>query len=142
MTQRVLQELGPDECTALLGQASVGRLVYVDDDGPVAIPVNYALAGSDIVFRSEPGTKEVALAQDRVAFEVDRVDDDDRSAWSVVVRGTAEATDLDDLPELLQHMDGSIPTPWASGIHSVWIKVVRRSVTGRRLGPLAPESVF
>ncbi|HME77643.1 MAG TPA: pyridoxamine 5'-phosphate oxidase family protein, partial [Mycobacterium sp.] len=45
MTQRELEDLSPDECFRLLATARVGRLVYQDDLGPLAVPVNYAMAG-------------------------------------------------------------------------------------------------
>jgi hypothetical protein len=31
-------------------------------------------------------------------------------------------------------MDGNSPTPWAAGIHKVWLQIVPHIVTGRRLG--------
>ncbi|MGO9929610.1 MAG: hypothetical protein ACLPLP_26820 [Mycobacterium sp.] len=30
--------------------------------------------------------------------------------------------------------DGHAPTPWAAGIHNVWLQIVPHTVTGRRLG--------
>jgi nitroimidazol reductase NimA-like FMN-containing flavoprotein (pyridoxamine 5'-phosphate oxidase superfamily) len=57
MTQRDLQELTIEECFDYLTQARVGRLVYLDETGPVAVPVNYVLAGKDIIIRVEGGTK-------------------------------------------------------------------------------------
>ena len=44
MPQRELEDLSPDECFRLLAAARVGRLVYQDDLGPLAVPVNYAMA--------------------------------------------------------------------------------------------------
>ena len=52
--QRKIEELTTDECMTLLGQESVGRLAFVDPEGPVAIPVNFGLAGTLIIFRLEP----------------------------------------------------------------------------------------
>ena len=138
MTQRVLEELSMQDCFDLLASGRVGRLVYVDEQGPVAIPVNYAMAGADIVFRVEQGTKRAALEQPVVAFEVDHIDEGARSAWSVIVRGAAYEVDVDRVPELLGRMGGHPPVPWAIGIHNVWLRVVASGVTGRRLG--APGS--
>ena len=47
MSQRELEDLSPDECFRLLAAADIGRLVYQDDLGPLAVPVNYAMAGQD-----------------------------------------------------------------------------------------------
>jgi len=142
MTQRTIEVLPRDECIALLGTAHVGRLVSIDATGPVAIPVNFALADGAVVFRVEPGTKEMALSQEHLSFEVDHVDDDTHSAWSVLVRGTAEEVAIDDVPDLLRHMHNSIPTPWVVGVHSEWVRIVPRSVTGRRLGLPAESTAF
>jgi uncharacterized protein len=140
--QRTIEELTVDQCLALLGRASVGRIVYVDAHGPAAIPVNYAMAGEDVVFRAEPGTKQAATGAHDVAFEVDEVDDDERSAWSVLVRGTGRELDLEELPDLLRHMDASFPTPWVAGVHSAWIAIEPRTITGRRLGARAADVAF
>ncbi len=142
MTQRALEELSRPECFVLLAAGRVGRLVYVDEQGPVAIPVNYALAGEDIVFRVEQGTKRLALEQPVVAFEVDHIDEAAHSAWSVIVRGSAREVDLDRVPKLLREMGGHPPAPWALGVHNVWVRVVANQVTGRRLGAPGSSTVF
>lgn len=134
MVQRDLLTLTSAECLELLQRARVGRFVYIDDEGPVAIPVNYALAGSDIVFRVEGGAKQAAVTQEALAFEVDHVEDDARSGWSVVARGACREVEISDVPELLRSIEGPPPQPWATGIHSVWLRFTPRSLTGRRLG--------
>jgi len=142
MTQRTLEELSTQECFDLLASGRVGRLVYVDEQGPVAIPVNYAMAGTDIVFRVEQGTKRLALEQPLVAFEVDHIDEEARSAWSVIVRGAAHEVDLNRVPELIRDTGGHPPAPWAVGIHNVWLRVVSSGVTGRRLGAAGSSAAF
>jgi uncharacterized protein len=134
MTQRELDNLSPDECFRLLAAARVGRLVYHDDLGPLAVPVNYALAGRDIVFRVEGGAKQMAMQQPMLAFEVDHVDEDQQSGWSVLVRGVGAEVDMERVPALLRTMDRHFPKPWAVGIHNVWLQIVPHTVTGRRLG--------
>ena len=134
MTQRELEDLSPDECFRLLADARVGRLVYQDDLGPVAVAVNYAMAGHDIVFRVEGGAKRAAMQQPMLAFEVDHIDEEREVGWSVLVRGVGAEVDPERVPELLRAMDGHFPTPWAAGIHNVWLQIVPQSVTGRRLG--------
>jgi uncharacterized protein len=134
MTQRELEDLSSDECFRLLAAASVGRLVYQDDLGPVAVPVNYGMAGQNIVFRVEGGAKRAAMQQPMLAFEVDHLDEDRKSGWSVLVRGVGAEVDLERVPALLRTMDGHFPTPWADGIHNVWLQIVPHTVTGRRLG--------
>lgn len=132
MTQRSLQELSFEECFTLLSQEVVGRLVYVDDHGPVALPVNYALDSETIVFRIEAGSKARAL-QGPVAFEVDQIDHAERSGWSVLVRGTCHEVDIEQVPALLHRITSHFPRPWAAGQHNSWVSLVPASVTGRQL---------
>jgi nitroimidazol reductase NimA-like FMN-containing flavoprotein (pyridoxamine 5'-phosphate oxidase superfamily) len=142
MPRRTLQDLSWDECFTLLGQQTVGRLVYEDDLGPAAVPVNYAVAGHDIVFRSEEGSKVRGLREHAVAFEVDHIDQASRSGWSVLVRGTSEEVELEHIPELLRRIDGDVPLPWKKGIHKIWMVITPTKVTGRRLADYAFEDFF
>ena len=134
MSQRSLVELSSEDCFALLSGERVGRLAYCAAMGPVAIPVNFALAGHDIVFRMEPDNTALASDLDMVAFEADRVDETQDSGWSVVVRGRPATVDLDDVPALLRELSGGPPRPWAEGVHNVWVRIRPEVVTGRRLG--------
>jgi uncharacterized protein len=142
MAQRKLETLRPDECFALLGQASIGRLVYEDDEGPVAVPVNYALAGSDIVIRAEGGVKRAAMSQSTLAFEVDHIEEPERSGWSVIIRGAGREVELEQVPDLLRRMQCHHPLPWAEGVHNVWLQITPHGVTGRRLGANRSRSMF
>ena len=142
MPKRVLEDLSPDECFTLLGQETVGRLIYVDDLGPAAVPVNYALAGQGIVFRSADGSKMRASREHNVAFEVDHIDKADHSGWSVLVRGTSEEVEFEHLHELLVRIDGYVPLPWKKGIHKIWVVITPKTVTGRRLADFAFENFF
>jgi nitroimidazol reductase NimA-like FMN-containing flavoprotein (pyridoxamine 5'-phosphate oxidase superfamily) len=141
MTQRDLENISPDACFALLATARVGRLVYHDDRGPLAVPVNYAMAGHTVVFRVEDGTKRAAMQEPLLAFEVDEVDPDTQSAWSILVRGVGNEVDRAQIPALIKAMEGHFPAPWAAGIHNVWLQIEPQTVTGRRLGPIRTPPV-
>jgi hypothetical protein len=134
MAQRDLEQLSVEECFALLHEGHVGRLVYVDDDGPAAVPVNYAISGRDILLRVEGGAKQAAIEQDRLAFEVDHVDENNRSGWSVLVRGAGDEVPLDAIAPLIRGIEGLPPMPWVTGIHNVWLRISPSKITGRRLG--------
>jgi len=138
VAQRHLEELSRRECLALLDQAQVGRIVYHDDVGPAAVPVNYAMADDEIVFRVEGGVKRLAMAQPVLAFEVDHIEEDQRSGWSVLARGVGEEVEIELVPDLLREMHGHIPTPWADGVHNVWLRLTPHTLTGRRLSDPAP----
>jgi uncharacterized protein len=142
MPKRTLDVLSPDECYDLLAKATVGRLVYVDAEGPAAVPVNFALAGQDIVLRSDPGSKVAALGARPIAFEVDQVDEVSQAGWSVLVRGHAEIVAIEDVPALLERIDGAPPRPWKKGIHGVWVVITPTAVTGRGLVDLAFDDFF
>ncbi|MCW2528108.1 MAG: Pyridoxamine 5-phosphate oxidase [Pseudonocardiales bacterium] len=133
MTQRELEDLSVQDCFDFLGRSSIGRLVYLDERGPIAIPVNYVLADQSVVIRVGGGAKRAAMDQTLLAFEVDHIDDDRRTGWSVILRGTGVVVPNTLVPETLHHMTGS-PLPWAFGIHNVWLKITPDTVTGKRLG--------
>ncbi len=133
MTQRKIEDLSNEECFELLAQETVGRIAFVDDDGPAVVPVNYALAGEDIVLRVEQRSLLRAALQAGVAFEVDHVEPDAESGWSVLVRGVGDEVEIERVPDLLRRMDGNMPRPWAEGVHNVWVRISARKVTGRRL---------
>jgi nitroimidazol reductase NimA-like FMN-containing flavoprotein (pyridoxamine 5'-phosphate oxidase superfamily) len=79
-----------DDCLERLEQSSVGRIAVTHRALPVIVPVNYALAGSRILFRTErDGMLAHACTGNVVAFEVDEVSTSGRSGWSVLVVGTA-----------------------------------------------------
>jgi nitroimidazol reductase NimA-like FMN-containing flavoprotein (pyridoxamine 5'-phosphate oxidase superfamily) len=136
VTQRELEELSPEECFELLARAHVGRLVYHDEIGAVAVPVNYALAGRDLIFRVEGGAKQAAMEEPTLAFEVDHVDEVDRSGWSVLIRGPGSEIEIDRVPGLLHTLQRDFPTPWALGVHNVWLRITPQVVSGRRLGEM------
>ena len=125
------QELTKSECFGLLAGQHLGRVVLVDDRGPIALPVNFVLDRHTVVFRSDEGTKlEVAGRGAFVGFEVDGADEATRTGWSVLVRGEAtEITDPDDLARVRQ-----LPlSPWAPGAKTRYVRILPSSLTGRRI---------
>src|SRR3712207_4566269 len=110
---REIEELPAAECWRLLGDARVGRLVYVDDGVPVAHPVNFVKAGAGVVFRTGPGGNlRAAERGDLVGFEVDEIDLEARTGWSVLVTGRASV--VRDVEELVALLDPHA-RPWARG---------------------------
>ena len=106
MPRRILEELSWDECFMLLREQAVGRLVYQDKLGLAAVPVNYAVAGNTIVFRSEAGSKVRGLHEQDIAFQVDHIDSVSHSGWSVLIRGAAEEVEFERLSELIGQIHG------------------------------------
>ena len=95
-----IMEIDTDECLELASSRSVGRVAYSDQDGPVALPVNYVLDGGDVLFRiSAHSSLAQHLRSGPASFEIDEIDDYTQSGWSVLIRGTARFIEYDQLPE-------------------------------------------
>ena len=85
-----LETLPFDVCLRLLASVPIGRLGFYADGEVVLLPVNHAVDGQDVVFRTASGSKLTAAEeQDLVAFEADDYDLRTRSGWSVLVTGRA-----------------------------------------------------
>ena len=128
-----LEALDVDECRQLLAGRHVGRLAYCTDSGPRIVPMNYALAGNTLVFRTGQDTEASRhLPGSLVAFEVDEIDEFLEAAWSVVVQAQAELVP----PETLRLLNLSqFPQPWASGDRSMVLQLSLDAVSGRRIHP-------
>lgn len=123
-----MTEITSAECYELLASRSVGRVAFVVDGAPIVVPVNHAVDGDDIVFRTSPHSElGRSMAHGPVAFQVDDFDDFSQSGWSVLVHGSAHYDDPD---------AGSIeerPRPWAEGVRVLVVRIRPLQVTGRRL---------
>jgi nitroimidazol reductase NimA-like FMN-containing flavoprotein (pyridoxamine 5'-phosphate oxidase superfamily) len=92
--ETLAQSLTWDECLDRLRIGSIGRIAVTHRALPAIVPVNYVLSGSRVMFRTEPGGMLArACAGTVVAFEVDELDPEGRSGWSVLVVGQAELLD-------------------------------------------------
>ena len=85
-----VQEIGREECLRLLASDQIGRLAVMAGNTPIVTPVNYALDGESVVFRTDPGTKLDHGPRARASFEVDAFDRERRTGWSVVATGRLE----------------------------------------------------
>ena len=127
-----LTEMAAGEFRQLLLGTSVGRVVFLDDDGPAALPVSYAMDGAAVLFRTSPhNTLGRHLEGANVAFEVDDFDDYTQSGWSILVRGVASYVAPDGAPD----EEIKRPYPWAEGNRPLLVRITPDQVTGRRLLP-------
>ena len=128
-----LEVLDSDECIELLGGRHVGRLAYCTQSGPRIVPMNYALVGKMLLFRTGFDTEAAThVLGHPVAFEVDDVDEFLQAGWSVVVSGDAQLVPaatlrLLDVPQF--------PQPWAAGDRSMVLQLTLNAVSGRRVLP-------
>ena len=133
MTVSDLIELTVEECLSLLHTKSVGRIGLVTPQGPMIFPVNYALAGDALVFRTLPYGVIANNAHDaQVAFEVDSLDEEMRTGWSVLAVGRSEH--LSDPAEVRVVREDWDPEPWAEGVRNLYFRVEWVGLTGRQLG--------
>ncbi len=128
MTSRGLDVLTTEECFDLLRRHSFGRIGLKIAEDLAILPVYYASAGEEIVFRTDPGTKLIAAVLDtRVGFEVDDRDD----GWSVLVVGRAHEirAESPDSTEALERLDEF----WPEGNRERIVRIEIERITGRRL---------
>jgi uncharacterized protein len=86
----VMERMLRPECMRRLATHSIGRIAVTAHALPVIVPVNYALDGHAIVFRTvSDGLLSRACDGNIVAFEVDEVAVDGSGGWSVLVVGVA-----------------------------------------------------
>ncbi len=128
-----LVELDRGEAVELLTSKKVGRLGFLGEDGPQILPLNYVMIDDHVIVRTVAyGVVANAVLDQRVAFEVDDVDDFLQAGWSVLVIGPAQL--LSDAQfELLRA--GTEPQPWAEGARTLFISISCQRVSGRRLIP-------
>jgi len=140
------ERLDETACWALLAEAPVGRIGVAVHGAAEIYPVNYTVdrqadGTPAIVFRTDPGTKIAGLAgTPLVSFEVDEVDLDEQTGWSVVVKGRArQMRELADTDER-HRVEGQPDESWDVAPKRRWIRLEPTEVTGHRIGPpTAPD---
>jgi len=131
--ERVLHALSPAECLGLLEPGGVGRIGFASAEGVIVLPVNFAITGNVIVFRTAPDTLLAVHASAPVSFQADHLDEALREGWSVLVQGHArEVTDERDISHL-ERATGL--EPWADGARDVWVRIMPARISGRRIQP-------
>lgn len=123
------QILTTAQCMELLGSSPIGRLGVIVAGRPEIYPVNHTVFDGNILFRTGSGTKLDAAVDQHVSFEVDGLDADTKTAWSVLVAGVAaEIAELHKVLDLLR-----LPVfPWEPGAKPHLLTIHPESITGRR----------
>jgi nitroimidazol reductase NimA-like FMN-containing flavoprotein (pyridoxamine 5'-phosphate oxidase superfamily) len=127
-----LEILSRVECLDLLARRPVGRVALSRHALPVILPVTYRLVDEDVYFSTVTGTKSTAVAdQTVIAFEVDDIDPDTRTGWSVLVVGVA--TEIDPGHDIVDRLRAIGLRSWIGerAVHLVRLRTDRLS--GRRL---------
>lgn len=129
--RRALVPLDAQECWDLLRSRQLGRLVYTESVLPAVVPVGFAVVGGDVVVAATPGDKVSSAARGAVvAFEVDDVDLERCTGWSVTAVGPARL--LSDTHLAAQLRAGGL-APWAPSPLATYLAVRVQVITGRRL---------
>ena len=131
------EQLDDAECWRLLDDARFGRLAVAAAGELDIYPLDFAVDGTDVVFRTAEGTKlvEVVLT-DLVALEADHRDVATGQAWSVVVKGT---------PRLLERFDEIYAAqslgirPWVAAPRERFVRITRTRISGRRFSRGSPD---
>jgi nitroimidazol reductase NimA-like FMN-containing flavoprotein (pyridoxamine 5'-phosphate oxidase superfamily) len=126
MNDEVVTELTLEECWQMLRDEEFGRFAYRLVDEVHITPINYAVDGGTLLFRTAEGNKLLAVAMgSEVAFEIDRYGEE--SARSVVVRGSARL-----LPEDEAHRADNLPLrPWVPTLKYNVVEIQPNVVSGR-----------
>jgi nitroimidazol reductase NimA-like FMN-containing flavoprotein (pyridoxamine 5'-phosphate oxidase superfamily) len=129
------EELTRDECVRLLEAKSVGRIAFCGPDGPRVYPVNYTWRDGAVIFRTAAYNSLATGVRDAAAaFEVDDFDEFLQGGWSVLAVGRARA--VEDPDEVTDMWGGDrAPEPWAAGTRALFIRLVPRQISGRRVHP-------
>jgi uncharacterized protein len=132
-----LTELDKALCLRLLARKMIGRVVFTDSALPAAQPVTYLLDGEEVVFRTGGGSKLAATRGAVVAFQVDEIDADTRTGWTVL--GVGEAYEVL-VPARLTELAERMPPAQAPNSTAHTIAVPLRQLSGRRLAPAPPDT--
>jgi len=127
-----IETLSPDECFLLLRTRDLGLIAFTVEGQPEIFPINYAMEGQIVVFRTSPGTKLDYVPKARLAFEVDDWDAKLGMGWSVVIKGLAEEV-TGNLGRTAEHLRKAPVHPVAPGERWHWLALRPVEVSGRRL---------
>lgn len=129
-----LWDLPEAEAWRLLETVTVGRLAWDDPEGLVVVPMNYAVVERSVWVRTSPYAALARVPQaSAVAFEVDQIDEERRTGWSVLVRGVCHhASTLRAPPVSSPAVDS-----WPEGLRSLHVVIEATTVTAKRLGASA-----
>ncbi len=128
---RVVSKLASAECRRLIAPGGVGRIAFGTLAGPVVVPVNFGVLADTIVIRTAEGSIIDGHADEKVALEVDHIDEALCQGWSVLVRGPAHR--VAHPAELRRLQEDAVVWPWPGGEREVYVRIVPSQITGRRI---------
>lgn len=121
-----VQILTEEESWEFLRSQEFGRLAFHLVGEVHIVPVNYAVDGETLLFRTAEGDKLLGIVMnDDVAFEIDEYDE--TTARSVILRGKARKLEEDE-----EHRADHVPLrPWVTELKYNVVELVPTSISGR-----------
>lgn len=130
-----LEVLAFEACLERLASVPVGRIGFLSAGEVVILPVNHAMDGRNVVFRTAEGSKLASAGLGYpVTFEADAYDAATEAGWSVVVQGSADVVE-DDADS--SRLDGLGLRSWGGTARPYWVRIRPLSITGRQTPPTA-----
>ena len=139
-TESAMETMDEAECRDYLGSGGIGRCLFWEGRGPVALPVNFRLVRGDVLFSAGADTVLSVLAtESRVSFEVDNLDEIVGEGWSVVVTGQAH---LITTPGEIDAVRSLGVAPYPDGGLETFVRIVPAEIAGRRIriGPVMRQN--
>ena len=120
-------DLTEQECWDFLRERHFGRLAYRMADEVNIVPINAAVDGTRLLFRTAEGSKLLGIhMSEKVAFEADEIGD--ALATSVVAKGPTRVLDGDEA----SRAEDVLPRPWAPGWKGTFVAIEVSEISGRR----------
>lgn len=126
MNESPVKKLTTDECWEMLRDNEFGRLAFHLAGEVHITPVNYAVDGRTLLFRTAEGNKLLGVVMnDDVAFEIDEYDDE--HARSVILRGTARVLEGQEA-----YRSENVPLrPWVNTEKYNVVEIAPKEMSGR-----------
>jgi nitroimidazol reductase NimA-like FMN-containing flavoprotein (pyridoxamine 5'-phosphate oxidase superfamily) len=128
--------LAAPEALALMrqGREPVGRLAICLGGEPFIFPLNFALDGDAVVFRTQVGTKLSGIARSLATFEVDHIDAAGQG-WAVTFEGLAQEVLDADPASLRERIEALELETWPGGDRSHVVRIAPYAVQGMAWTP-------
>lgn len=122
------------------GDEPVGRLAVCLGGEPLVFPLNFAVDGDAVVFRTQVGTKLSAITRSLVTFEVDHLDASGEG-WTVTFEGLAQEVLDSDPASLLARIDALALDTWPGGDRPHVVRITPYAVRGTAWAPAPVTAV-
>jgi uncharacterized protein len=128
LTRRALPS---DEALDLLRRREqpVGRLVVSVGGEPSVFPLNFAVDGEAIIFRTQTGSKLTGITRSLATFQVDRIDPSGQG-WSVTFEGLAQEVLDADPAALWTRIEALELEAWPGGDRPHVVRITPYAVRG------------